>query len=95
MSDALILNIKGIYFDQIVAGTKPAEFRLRTPYWRKRLEGRTYKRIILKRGYPKNEDAARILIMPWRGYEERTISHPHFGPEPVGVYAINVDRAAP
>jgi len=28
----------------------------------------------------------------WRGLRETTITHPHFGPEPVEVYAINVQQ---
>lgn len=28
--------------------------------------------------------------MPSRGYTIKTISHPHFGPAPVTVYAIDV-----
>lgn len=84
--------MKREYFDAIVAGTKPEEFRLTTPYWRKRLEGREYARIILTKGYPKGTDSDRILVMPWRGYTVKTITHPHFGSEPVEVFAINVDR---
>jgi hypothetical protein len=95
MSDTLRLALKGIYFDQIVAGTKPEEFRLRTPYWRRRLEGRSYARIVLTRGYPKSTDSARILVLPWRGYRETTLTHEHFGPKPAEVFAINVDRKSP
>jgi hypothetical protein len=61
-----------------------------TDYWRKRLEGRTYDRIVLTRGYPKADDAARRLTLAWRGYEVQTITHPHFGLEPVQVFAIDV-----
>ena len=34
--------------------------------------------------------AARRLVLPWRGMRETTITHPHFGAEPVAVYAIRV-----
>lgn len=51
MSD-LVLPLKDIYFNQIKAGTKAEEFRLCTPYWRRRLEGRTFDRIVLTLGYP-------------------------------------------
>lgn len=94
MSD-LTLPMKAVYFDAIRDGTKPEEYRLATRYWTKRLEGREYARVILKRGYPKNGDDERILVMPWRGCARKTITHPHFGPEPVEVFAINVDRRAP
>ena len=86
----LTIPIKGVYFDQIKAGTKPEEFRLMTPYWRKRLEGRTYDRLVLTRGYPASGDAARRLELPWRGYRVTTIQHEHFGLNPVEVFAIRV-----
>lgn len=86
----LTLPIKAEYFDQIKDGTKPEEYRLQTPYWQKRLEGRTYGRLILTLGYPKRTDTARRLELPWRGYTVRTITHPHFGLHPVRVYAIDV-----
>ncbi|MHC8353789.1 ASCH domain-containing protein [Pseudomonas sp. LB3P81] len=87
----LTLALKGEYFDAIKAGTKPEEFRLLTPYWRKRLEGRSYERIELTKGYPARGDQPRRLSLPWRGYRVTTITHPHFGSEPVLVFAINVN----
>lgn len=86
----LTIPLKGEYFDQIKAGTKPEEYRLVTDYWRKRLEGQHFDKIVLTRGYPAADDSARRLEKPWRGYIERTITHPHFGPEPVRVFAIRV-----
>ena len=86
----LVLPVKGIYFDQIKAGTKTEEFRLCTPYWRKRLEGRTYDQVTLTLGYPARDDAERRLTFPWRGYAVKTITHEHFGPEQVEVFAIKV-----
>lgn len=86
----LVLPLKACYFNEIKAGTKPEEFRLCTPFWRKRLEGRTFGRIVLTMGYPKRDDTERRLIRPWRGYRVITITHPHFGPNPVQVFAINV-----
>ncbi|EFW77550.1 MULTISPECIES: hypothetical protein [Pseudomonas] len=86
----LTLALKGEYFDAIKAGNKPEEFRLRTPYWCKRLEGRIYDRIELTKGYPARGDETRRLSLPWNGYRVITITHPHFGAEPVEVFAINV-----
>ncbi|UZZ09015.1 ASCH domain-containing protein [Ectopseudomonas mendocina] len=88
----LHLPLKGEYFDQIKAGTKPDEFRLANDYWRKRLVGRTYDRIELTRGYPKRDDADRRLVLPYRGYRLTTITHPHFGDQAVEVFAINVEH---
>ena len=83
----LHLNLNGIYFDQIKAGTKTVEYRLASK-WQKRLEGKTFDRVYFKRGYPKSNDLERIIERPWRGYELQTIKHPHFGVEPVIVCAI-------
>lgn len=86
----LTIPLKGEYFDAIRDGNKPEEFRLVTPYWRKRLEGRNYEFIELTRGYPSRDDAARRLRLPWRGYRVTSITHPHFGEHPVEVFAIDV-----
>ena len=91
----LHLPLKREYFDAIRSGTKPEEFRLRTPHWRKRLEGREYDQIVLTLGYPSRNDHARRIVLPWRGYTIKTITHPHFGPNPVEVFAINVTGEQP
>lgn len=91
MSD-LVLPLKAEYFHAIKAGTKTEEFRLRTPFWRKRLEGRALDRVVLTLGYPAADNHERRLVLPWRGMRETTITHPHFGPEPVEVYAIKVNE---
>lgn len=88
----LILPLKREYFDAIKSGEKSEEYRLATPYWRKRLENRHYGCVVLTLGYPRADDMERRIIKPWRGYIVRTIKHPHFGPEPVRVFAINVSR---
>ncbi len=86
----LHLNLKGEYFDQIKAGTKQYEYRLSSK-WLKRLSGKTFERIFVKRGYPKSGDMERIIERPWRGFVLQTITHPHFGNEPVQVCAIRVN----
>lgn len=86
----LVLPLKREYFEAIAAGTKPEEFRLRTPYWQKRLEGRSYDRVVLTLGYPAINDSERRLVRPWRGFVMKRITHPHFGKDPVEVYAIDV-----
>ncbi|GAB4059095.1 ASCH domain-containing protein [Uliginosibacterium sediminicola] len=87
----LYLNLKTEYFQQIKAGTKPEEYRLMTDHWCKRLEGRAYDRIEIANGYPKKDDTENRIERPWRGYEIKTITHPHFGPDPVRVFAIKVN----
>lgn len=86
----LILPVKACYFEQIKAGTKPEEFRLVNDYWRRRLEGKTFARVIVTLGYPSKDDAGRRLVFPWRGLTVKTITHEHFGVEPVQVFAIKV-----
>ena len=86
----LVLSLKGKYFDEIKAGTKPFEYRLRTPYWRKRLEGRVYTEVEFTRGYPKRGDTSKRIVQPWLGYEEQVLQHPFFGTVAVEVFAIKV-----
>ena len=86
----LHLNLKGIYFAEIKAGTKLFEYRLRSK-WERRLAGKSFDRVWIKYGYPANDNAERILERPWMGYELQVITHPHFGSEPVEVLAIRVN----
>lgn len=86
----LYLSLKAEYFEAIKAGTKLEEYRLVTPYWSKRLVGRTYDVIVLTKGYPKREDKARRIVCAWNGYAVVMITHKHFGPDPVQVFAIDV-----
>lgn len=86
----LHLNLKGEYFDQIKAGVKVFEYRL-ADKWTKRLDGKMFERIWIKRGYPRAGDHERIIERPWRGFELQTITHPHFGLLPVTVLAIRVN----
>jgi hypothetical protein len=88
----LTLPLQKLYFDQIQSGEKIEEYRLRTDYWAKRLEGRDYDRIILTLGYPRADDMSRRIERPWRGYVLKQISHPHFGYDLIEVYAIDVSQ---
>lgn len=86
----LTLNLKREYFEQIKSGIKIEEYRLCTPYWQKRLEGKTFDKIIIKLGYPKNSEVEKTMEFPWKGYKKRKITHKHFGSDPVSVYAIEL-----
>lgn len=92
MSKDLILPVKRIYFEQMRDGTKLAEYRLCTPFWGKRLQGRKYDRVVITLGYPKRDDTERRLVFPYRGYTMEVITHPHFGADPVSVFAIIVGK---
>ncbi|HIF5708607.1 ASCH domain-containing protein [Vibrio parahaemolyticus] len=88
----LHLPVKALYFRQMQTGEKKYEYRLQTDYWRKRLEGREYDEVHIKLGYPKSGDTEKILVRPWKGFEEMVITHPHFGEAPVSVFAIKVNE---
>jgi len=92
----LNLPLNGVYFDQIRDGSKLHEYRLITDFWRKRIVDRRYDRIVLTRGYPKSGGVEGVtrLTREWRGYHAETLTHPHFGPLPVTVYAIDVSTPA-
>jgi hypothetical protein len=91
MAVQLVLHLKKQYFEQIKRGQKTMEFRLKTPYWHKRLVGRKYDTIRLLCGYPKADDKENQIICRFKGYRPMIISHPHFGKKPVHVYGIPVD----
>lgn len=86
----LNLHVKKEYFDQIASGVKQEEYRLMTPYWQKRLENRQYDNVVVLCGYPARNDATRRIVYAWQGYTCKTITHPHFGTNPVMVYAIRL-----
>jgi len=96
MMKAITIPVNGVYFDQIGAGTKREEYRLVTPFWEKRLVGRSYSAVVMTRGYPKagGIDGQTRLTRRWKGVSRKTITHPHFGPEPVEVFAIDVSEPA-
>lgn len=95
----LQLAVNGEYFDAMKRGEKTEEYRLVNDYWRKRLVnmkesgqvGRKYDRLIITRGYPKKNETSKRIDIPYDGWTIKTIIHPHFGPEPVKVFAIKVN----
>ncbi|MFM0154859.1 ASCH domain-containing protein [Paraburkholderia sediminicola] len=86
----LTLRLKAVYFHDIAAGIKPLEYRLATPYWRKRIESRQYDYVLLTLGYPARSNLDLQMLKPWRGYFEHPLVHPHFGADKVDVFAIDV-----
>jgi hypothetical protein len=63
-ADVLQLNLKREFFDCIVRGKKPFEYRTYKPYWKTRLEGRDYKAINFRNGYSSN---APEMLVEFRG----------------------------
>lgn len=94
MMGKLVLAVKGVYFDQIADGVKSDEYRLANAYWEKRLVGRSFDTVEITKGYPAASDLSRRIERPWRGYSRQTITHPHFGSEPVEVFAIHLTPQA-
>nr|DAH88146.1 MAG TPA: protein of unknown function (DUF3850) [Caudoviricetes sp.] len=98
----LQLAVKGEYFDAMIRGEKTEEYRLFNDYWKRRLInfkdsgqiGRKYERLIITKGYPKKDDKSRRIDIPYDGWTVKTITHPHFGPDPVKVFAIKVNIKA-
>ena len=84
----LHLHVKTVYFDAIKSGEKITENRLANAYWTKRLDGRRYDGVVIYDAY--KPGSKHRMEFPWRGFEQRTIVHPHFGPFPVVVYAIHL-----
>lgn len=85
----LQIAVNGEYFDQMKRGEKLDEYRLFNEYWMKRLS-KLYDRLIITRGYPRKDDEDRRLVMPYLGYEVKTITHKHFGNVPAKVFAIKL-----
>lgn len=85
----LHLHVKTCYFEQIKAGTKTEEYRLVTPYWQKRLIRTEYDSIVIYNAYKPGEENR--IVKPWRGWIARKITHPHFGENPVTVFAIRLE----
>lgn len=96
MTRTLTLPLNGEYFDQIASGEKLEEYRLSNAFWSKRLMFKDFDTVVLTRGYPKGGgvEGETRLTRKWQGYQVRTITHPHFGDEPVEVFAIDVATPA-
>ena len=62
----LHLNLYRKYFDAIVNGTKTIEYRDKTDYWKKRIEGREYDIIKFRNGYAKD---APTMLVEYNGYD--------------------------
>ena len=68
MSDILHLNLHREFFAQIEAGTKRIEYRSRTPYWCRRLEGRHYDVIQFRNGYATKAPEMLVEFLGLRKY---------------------------
>ena len=62
----LHLNLYRKYFDAIADGTKTTEYRDKTDYWKRRIEGRKYDIIKFRNGYAKD---APTMLVEYNGYD--------------------------
>ena len=60
----LHLTLEREWFDQIAKGVKRKEYREYKPYWKSRLEGRTFDLILFRNGYASN---APEILVEYRG----------------------------
>ncbi len=81
-NNVLHLNLHREYFAAIVAGTKRIEYRDRTPYWQRRLEGRKYDVIQFRNGYATR---APVMVVEFLGLRR-------YGQGSAGYYAIRLGR---
>ena len=95
----LHLHLKTEYFQQIAKGEKREEYREHNAYWVKKLVefpsglGRTFDGIVIYNAYkpgPENR-----IEFPWRGWRLTGLTHPHFGPDEVTVFAIKLEHSTP
>ena len=66
MKKILHLNLYRKYFDAIADGTKTTEYRDKTDYWKKRIEGRQYDIIKFRNGYATD---APTMLVEYNGYD--------------------------
>ena len=66
MKKILHLNLYRKYFDAIADGTKTTEYRDKTDYWKKRIEGKEYDIIKFRNGYAKD---APTMLVEYNGYD--------------------------
>lgn len=88
----LHLNLDKEYFLEILQGIKKEEYRVVKDFWTKRLVGKIYDEIHVKLGYPSPEETDKLIILPWRGFEIKVITHKKFDNVPTEVYAIKLER---
>lgn len=91
-NNALNLHLKREYWESIRDGSKTEEFRLANTFWTNRLAKAPFSEVRLMLGYPKSGDESKVLRRQWTGCTLKTIKHPHFGPKPVRVFAIDVSE---
>lgn len=68
MNSILHLNLHREFFTEIADRRKRIEYRARTPYWRRRLEGRRYDAIQFRNGYATRAPVMLVEFLGLRRY---------------------------
>lgn len=68
MKTVLHLNLHREFFSQIAAGKKRVEYRSQTPYWKTRLENRSYDVIQFRNGYAPDAPEMQVKFLGLRRY---------------------------
>lgn len=84
----LQLALRRKWFEAIRDGSKLEEYRLASPYWKRRLEGKTFDKVVLTLGYPPREDLSRRIESPWLGVSRRIVQSEEWDNEPRDVFVI-------
>lgn len=89
----LHLHVRAEYFEAIKRGEKTEEYRLYNDYWGAKflLREMAFDGIVIYNAYKSGEENR--LRFPWNGLEIKQLTHPHFGPDPVTVFAIKLESA--
>lgn len=59
----LYLTLYKKWFDQIKSGFKTEEYRGKTPYWIKRLRGKTFDEVHFRNGYGRNAPLLKVKCL--------------------------------
>ncbi len=90
----LHLHVRTVYFSAVKAGAKTEEYRMHNAYWVRKLVDmpsgakREFDGLVIYNAY--QPGAENRLELPWRGWKLKGITHPHFGPDEVTVFAIKL-----
>lgn len=66
MKTILPLTLKRQFFDEIAAGEKTVEYREQKPYWKTRLEGKTFDLIRFRNGYHRDAPEMDVEFRGWK-----------------------------
>jgi len=72
-TNILHLNLYFKWFNQILLGIKKEEYRIKKPYWEKRLKNRSYDEVWFRNGYGQDRPFIRVKCLGIREEKERFV----------------------